>query len=127
MNDARRSLLKALPFTALGAFVTPETKAEASVSEVPPPESKDTRVVFAFRLTRPAPRGAIEVLHEQIRSMLDTHGFSGAMAFVLPEYLELDIFEVEGANYVRNRNGGDGDDRLDRGDAVRRPPAEGRA
>jgi len=109
MNDARRSLLKALPFTALGAFVTPETNAEtnaeASASEVPSPENKDTRVVFAFRLTRPAPRGVTEALYTQIRSVLDTHGFPGAMAFVLPEYLELDIFEVEGANHVRNRNG----------------------
>jgi hypothetical protein len=104
MNDARRSLLKALPFTALGAFATAQVKAEASVSEVASPERKDTRVIFAFRLTRPAPADAIQNLRENVRSMLDARGFSDAMAFVLPEYLELDIFEIEGANHVRNRN-----------------------
>ena len=100
MNDARRSLLKALPFTALGAFST----AEASVAEVASPDRKDTRVAFAFRLTRPAPQAAIDNLRTEVRSMLDAHGFSDAMAFVLPEYLELDVFEIEGANKVRNRN-----------------------
>jgi len=105
MNDARRSLLKALPFTALGAFAAGEVKAEASVSEAASPERKDTRVIFAFRLTKPAQTQAIDHLRENVRSMLDAHGFSGAMAFVLPEYLELDIFEIEGANYVRDRNG----------------------
>jgi hypothetical protein len=104
MNDARRSLLKALPFTALGAFAAGEVKTEASVSEVASPDRKDTKVVFAFRLTRPAPSEAIDVLRVNVRSMLDAHGFSGAMAFVLPEYLELDIFEIEGANHVRNRD-----------------------
>lgn len=104
MNDARRALLKSLPFTALGAYAanaaTPEVKA--SVAEV---ASKDTKVVFAFRLTRAAPQAAIDVLRSQVRAMLDAHGFSGAMAFVLPEFMELDIFEIEGANHVRNRNG----------------------
>jgi hypothetical protein len=101
MNDARRSLLKALPFTALGAFAM----VKASVAEVASPDRKDTRVAFAFRLTRPAPQAAIDNLRTEVRSMLDAHGFSDAMAFVLPEYLELDIFEIEGANNVRNRNG----------------------
>ena len=68
MNDARRSLLKALPFTALGVFAT----AEASVSEVSSPDRKDTRAVFAFRLTRPAPQAAIDNLRIEVRSMLDT-------------------------------------------------------
>ena len=99
MNDARRSLLKSLPFTALGAFA-----AKASIAEVASPDQKDSRVVFAFRLTRPAPRDAIADLRTNVRSMLDTHGFSDSMAFVLPEYLELDIFEIEGANNVRDRN-----------------------
>lgn len=103
MNEARRSLLKSLPFTALGAYAATATtpEAKASVAEV----RKDTRVVFAFRLTRPAPREAINDLGTNVRSMLDTHGFSDAMAFVLPEYLELEVFEIEGANNVRNRNG----------------------
>jgi hypothetical protein len=102
MNEARRSLLKSLPFTALGAYAATATKpeAKASVAEV----RKDTRVAFAFRLTRPAPQAAIDNLRTEVRSMLDAHGFSDAMAFVLPEYLELDIFEIEGANNVRNRN-----------------------
>ena len=104
MNDTRRSLLKALPFTALGAFASADLKAAVSVSEVASPASKDTRVVFAFRLTKPAPAAALDALRANVRSMLDAHGFSGAMAFVLPEYLELDIFEIEGANHVRNRN-----------------------
>lgn len=103
MNEARRSLLKSLPFTALGAYAATSTtpEAKASVSEV----RKDTRTVFAFRLTRPAPQEAIDNLRTNVRSMLDTHGFSDAMAFVMPEYLELDIFEIEGANHVRDRNG----------------------
>jgi hypothetical protein len=102
MNEARRSLLKSLPFTALGAYAATATtpEAKASVAEV----RKDTRVVFAFRLTRPAPREAINNLGTDVRSMLDAHGFSDSMAFILPEYLELDIFEIEGANNVRNRN-----------------------
>lgn len=102
MNEARRSLLKSLPFTALGAYAATATtpEAKASVADV----RSDTRTVFAFRLTRPAPQEAIDNLRANVRSMLDTHGFSDAMAFVLPEYLELDIFEIEGANDVRNRN-----------------------
>lgn len=100
MNEARRSLLKSLPFVSLAAYAAPST-AKASVAEI---EGKDTRLVFAFRLTRPAPREAIASLKEQVRSILDAHGFSDSMAFVLPEYLELDIFEIEGANHVRNRD-----------------------
>lgn len=103
MNDARRSLLKSLPFTALGAFAAAPA-SRASVAEVASPDRKDTRAVFAFRLTRPAPQDAIDNLRIEVRSMLDTHGFSDSMAFVLPEYLELDIFEIEGANNVRDRN-----------------------
>ena len=107
MNEARRSLLKSLPFTALGAYAATSTtpEAQASVAEAASPDHKDTRLVFAFRLTRPAPQAAIDVLRSQVRTMLDAHGFSGAMAFVMPEFLELDIFEIEGANHVRNRNG----------------------
>jgi len=106
MNEARRSLLKSLPFTALGAYAATATAQEvkASVAEVASPDRKDTRVAFAFRLTRPAPQAAIDNLRTEVRSMLDAHGFSDAMAFVLPEYLELDIFEIEGASNVRNRN-----------------------
>ena len=102
MNEARRSLLKSLPFTALCGYTATATtpEAKAGVAEV----RKDTRAVFAFRLTRPAPREAIDNLRTNVRSMLDAHGFSDSMAFVLPEYLELDIFEIEGANHVRNRN-----------------------
>ena len=103
MNEARRSLLKSLPFASLGAYAATATtpEAKASVAEV----RKDTRVVFAFRITRPAPREAINNLGTDVRSMLDAHGFSDSMAFVLPEYLELEVFEIEGANHVRNRDG----------------------
>jgi hypothetical protein len=106
MNEARRSLLKSLPFTAMGAYAATATtpEAKASVAEVASPDRKDTRVVFAFRLNRPAPQAAIDNLRTEVRSMLDAHGFSGALAFVLPEYLELDVFEIEGANNVRDRN-----------------------
>lgn len=107
MNESRRSLLKALPFCTVGTLAAAHEgkkhEAEASVAEVP--AGKDTRVVFAFRLTRPASFAAIAHLQSTTREILDAHGFSDAMAFILPEYLELDIHHIEGANHVRNRHG----------------------
>lgn len=95
MNDSRRALLKSLPFFAAGNVPFKadgaEHQAAATAAEV------NNRVVFAFRLTRPAPRECIATLNSNIRAILDNHGFSDALFVVLPEYLGLDIYTIEGA------------------------------
>lgn len=103
MNSSRRGLLKALPFVSIGAFVADKAngsqiaEATAAAVEAEDAPAKKMRTVFVFRMKNPATHLAIENLKTEARRALDANGFSGAVAFILPAYLELDIFQIEGA------------------------------